>query len=483
MSRDWLAAKLASTSSSRRTDGWFPEYRDDPVGFFRDVLGIKPWARQAEVLDAVANHTRVAVRSGHKVSKSNSAAGLALWWVCTRKSGRVIVTSSGARQVKHIIWRELRNLHRIAMRPLGGDMAVDPGTGFRFEDGRQVLGYTTNDAERMAGISGAELLFIVDEASGFPDEIYEAIVGNMAGGAKLVAFGNPTKTSGWYFDAFRTKGQLWHQIHVSSRESPNVTAGEIVVPGLATREWCEDVLSECNGDPTHAVYMVRVLGEFPEHASNAVIGLEAVQSAQERATSPVGALTVGVDVARFGDDESVIWAVRGTTAIGPVTLSGQDGYQVADAVINAVEQWRLPSEQQIPVRVDAIGVGASVVDALRRHPKRRLVHVQAVNVGEKSTDGDHYNLRSQLWFALGDWLQTGSIPRDQALAAELLAPTYTFDLRGRKKVESKDDIKRRLKRSPDRADALALAVYSPPTGTTPYRSVRKRATAGWGKHF
>jgi phage terminase large subunit len=131
------------------------KYRDDPVRFFLEVLGIEPWARQREVLEAIVHSSKVAVRSGHKVGKSLSAAGLALWWVCTRLRARVVMTSASYRQVKAILWRELRALHTNARIPTGGELHTDPDTGLLMPDGREIVGFSTDSPERMSGISGA----------------------------------------------------------------------------------------------------------------------------------------------------------------------------------------------------------------------------------------------------------------------------------------------------------------------------------------
>lgn len=455
-------ARLERTRRSDSTEPTYAEYRDDPVGFFRDVFGIELWDKQADLAQSVADHPRTVGRSGHKVGKSVDASGLSLWWVNTREQGQVILTSSGERQVKNILWKELRRLWRLAKRrghDLGPEPAIDPATGMRFADGvRAIYGFTTASAEKMAGFSGHELLFVVDEASGFPDDIYEAVEGNTAGGGRIVAFGNPTQTTGWFYEAFRMHADLWARHHISSEETPNVVSGEDIVPGLATREWVEMMRRKYGPDYNkNPVYQVRVLGEFPDQSADSVIAMSDVDAARGRWGQPKpGPLRVGVDVARYGDDETVITAVRGHHKYPSVLVTGADGPTVANRVIAHIKTLE-PGAKQVPVNVDGIGVGASVVDALKGTPE---VSVREVNVGEKATDEDYYNLRSQLWFGIGQWLsEGGTLDPDPDLERELLAARYSFDPRGRMKVEPKADIRKRLGRSPDRADALALAVY------------------------
>jgi hypothetical protein len=444
-----LLAELRVRSSRSR-------YRDDPVLFFREVLGVEPWSREREVLEAVAGHAKVAVRSGHKVSKSHSAMGLALWWVGARAGARVVLTSAAGLQVRTILWRELRLLHANARVPLGGNMHLEPDTGYQLADGREVFGFTTDKPERMSGISGPNNLFILDEASGIPEQIFEAVEGNLAGGGKLVMFSNPTATSGTFYEAFHERRDIWYTIHISSEESPNVAAGEILVPGLATREWVEERRRDWGED--HPLFQVRVRGNFPTQSKNAIITVAMVEAAIQSWSEAraEGRLVLGVDVARFGDDDTVIFPVRGSKALPAVTLRSMDGAQIAGRVAEVARQLSAPGETPL-ARVDVIGVGASVFDFLRY--AKSGPEVEAVNVAVAATVPEYALMRDQLWFGLAKWLKEGgSIPSDSKLEAELVAPTYTFDQRGRIKVEPKYEIKKRLKRSPDRADALAMAV-------------------------
>ena len=423
------------------------------------MLGIEPWDRQVEILDAVARHPRVAVRSGHKIGKSTSAAIIALWWWSTRPRAWVVMTSATARQVRDILWKELSRLHRGARVAVGGRVPLDPGTGIKLPDGRGIVGFSTDKPENMAGISGATLLFILDEASGIEEQIFEAVEGNRAGGAHLVMFSNPTKTSGTFFDAFNTKREFWHTIHVSSVESPNAKAGKVVIPGLATAEWIAEKRREWG--PESPLFQVRVEGNFPAQSSDAVVPLSLVEAGVARwAEIPEeGELHFGVDVARFGDDESIICPRRGLKAFKMRHFQGLDGVQLAGEVLRAAREMALPGETPL-VKIDVIGAGASVADQLRSRKEVRTVEVNVANSADASDANLYHRLRDQLWFSITDWLKEGgAIPDDSKLLGELVAPTYGFDPQGRMQVEPKDRTKQRIQRSPDRADALALAIY------------------------
>jgi len=448
----------------------------DPVLFARESLNVDLWARQAEIARLVAAHGKVAVRSGHKIGKSRLAATIAFWWALTRRQGRVVVTATTGQQVKSIIWREMREVARGARITLP-PVPKDPSTGVQWDDGRFIVGISTDEAERMAGFSGDELLFIVDEASGVADDIFEAIEGNRAGGARLLMLGNPTRTTGVFFEAFNSKREFWQRVHVSSEETPNVVEGRTVVRGLANRDWVEEKRRDWGEDSP--LYAVRVRGNFPDQASNAVVGVAAVDAALERwaETPDEGRLSLGVDVARFGDDDSVIAPRRGQRIAPLVAVHGMDTVEVAERVLAVARDERRPGEPIPRAKVDDSGVGGGVVDILRRH--RDVLEVVAVNASSASTSPDEFfNLRSQLHFGVAEWLAGGgALPPDQRLEGELVAPTYSFDARGRRKVEPKDEIKKRLPdgRSPDRADAVALAIFE--GATIPIRPPRPRPSA------
>lgn len=432
-------------------------WRADPVAFAIEALGVTPWSRQAKLLRDIVTHPRVAVRSGHKVGKSTTAAIIALWFSYCFDEARVIITAPTHRQIQGIIWREIRRLYNGAKMPLGGHLNQTPGAGLKYEDESHVVGFSTAEPERMAGISGANVLFIVDEASGVAEQIFEAIEGNRAGGARLVLFSNPTQVTGTFYDAFNTKREFWFPVHIRS-DDQNIPK----IPGMATAAWCAEKLREWGED--NPLYQVRVLGNFPKGATNTVITLGQVDAAIQRweeREETTDRLELGVDVARFGDDSTVIAPRRGKVVFPPITVHGFDVVEVTGKVLETVRALRTDEKEKPIVKVDSIGVGAGVADLLKQHAKE--LHLIEVNVAEKSdAEDDFSNLRSQLWFGVAKWLDDGGIlpPTEGRLDAELLAPTYSFDLRGRRKVESKDDIKKRLQRSPDMADAVALAVYA-----------------------
>lgn len=477
------AQQIAPPPPARKTVNAFAKYRDDPVGFARDVLGIAVWDAMERIMVGIRDHRKVAVRSGHKISKSTTAAIIALWRCLCREGSRTVVSAPTARQVKIIIWKELTKRHREAGLP--GKVFVDPGTGFRYIDS-EVFGFSTDEPEQMAGVSGADLLFIIDEASGVEESIFEAIEGNMAGGASILLISNPTQLVGTFYDAFTTKRHLWHTIHVSSETTPNVLAGHVVIPGLATRQWVEEKRLEWGEDSP--LFQVRVRGNFPTQAQNTVIGLGLIEAARARydaEESPLrGAFRLGVDVGHFGDDPTVLQPIllELKRALPPVEYLKQDNVEVAGHVMDLVERLRAElhypvSDGPVPVNVDNTGNGTGVTDHLRHSERANAlgIEVTGVMVGGGATAEGYTNLRSQLWFATRDWLKEGGqLPPNGKQEGEAVAVKYSFDTQGRQKVEKKEEIKKRLGRSSNHWDAMALAVFA--------AAKRKRVQEQRGEH-
>src|SRR5262249_24875109 len=155
--------KLVAVANRHEGHAWpSARYRVDPVAFFREVLGIVPWSRQVELIEAVRDHPPVNVRSGHKLSKSCRPAGIALWFFCSFEDARVVMSSVTSRQVDAILWRELSMRHARALIPIGGEISKLARSGLKARDFREVVGFTAKEAEAVAGISGRNLLYILD---------------------------------------------------------------------------------------------------------------------------------------------------------------------------------------------------------------------------------------------------------------------------------------------------------------------------------
>lgn len=406
---------------------------------------------------AVANNPRVAVRSSHKTGKSFCASALALWWASEKPNGRVVLTATTNPQIRNILWKEIKRLSYGRGFPQPAEL---PGLGMQWPDGREIIGFSTKESERMAGISGSDLLFIVDEASGVTENIFEAIEGNRAGGAHCLLIGNPTRPSGTFYDAFHSKSEFYKTFHVSAYD-----ACTYEIPGLAKEHWIDEKLAEWGEHSP--MFQVRVMGNFASSHETTVVPLSLVTDAVEGYShsphEPSAPLHLGVDPARFGDDDACIVVRRGRRVVEIVTASNLDNVELAEWVIDTAKRHHRSSEQSAVCKIDAIGVGSGVVDTLTHTAPEALMRVVEVQCSQVAGDEESYhNLRTQLWFGIGEWLKDGGVfPEDDKLSADIVSANYDFDARGRYRVEKKSEIKRRLGRSPDRADALALAIYTP----------------------
>lgn len=478
----------ATSLSSRRSpfevaadlfDPPVPPYADDPVGFARDILNFHAWSKQAEIMEAVRDHDRTAVRAGHGPGKTAVAGRVALWFLKTHLNSRVITTAPTWQQVEQQLWREIRA--GIA----GTDGTVfPPPSATKLELGDQwfAIGLSTDTPERFQGHHAKHLLLIVDEASGVDERIYEAAEGFLtAEGAKLLLLGNPTQIGGQFHRAFTVERASWRTIHISTFDTPNFTGEPIsadVARSLPRPDWPAEKAADWGEDSD--AYRVRVLGEFPAGATNTVIGLAQVEAAQKRdlAADPARDLIViGVDVARFGDDETVI-----STRIGPQirltkTLQGKAVTETAGAVLREVRKY---SPGAVRVVVDDPGVGGGVTDLLREtlHHQVDPIQVTAFNGGHQAfRPDDHPNRRSEIWFAAADQLGELDLDPDEQLLGDLTAPRYSLDSRGRRVVEPKAQTKKRLRRSPDRADSVLLTLVPAGAGvvteTPPSRGGRR----------
>jgi phage terminase large subunit len=429
------------------------------VLFALEVLGLILWDKQRIIIKELCVSSRIAVRSGHKIGKSKLAAVMALWWVITHPTGIVVMTSSSGRQVERILWAEIRKCYRNSKYDLGGKLALKPSSGLTFPDGRIIYGFSTDEPDIMAGISGHELLFIADEASGIQQDIFEAIEGNTAGGGAIVMFSNPLRPVGYFYESFAEKAKFWSKFAISSEETPNAVNGKTIVPGLAERKWIDGIAEKWGRES--AYFAVRVLGNFPTSGSNVVFSLHLVEEAMKRVPPPTGGdlLVCGLDVAEFGDDESILTMRRGVKVYPQIAYRGMDNVDLVGAVLRDLGKFKSPGERPA-VFIDSTGVGHGAWSIMTRHAEVRAIGVRMADCAQNKLE--YGNRRAEIHFKLKENLKTFCLPQSEDLRSQLIAPVYGFDQQGRLMVEKKDKLKARLGRSPDHSDSLCLCAIDPP---------------------
>jgi phage terminase large subunit len=481
----------------------------DPCRFASQVLGAELWEGEAEILRSIQNHGRTAIKACHGVGKTFTLAIAALWWLTRFEKGIVLTTSPTQRQVKTQLWAEIHQAVRRAKVTYPELNATDGR--LRGED-NFAIGFATNQSANFQGHHGEHVLIIADEAPGIEPTIWDAIAGIMAGGdVHIVMAGNPTVPAGPFFDAFNRHRGLWNCITIDAFDSPNLrgigleellqmdpAAGgpldQNPFPYLVTKRWVYDqYLFWWHGSAASSPnWLSRVRAQFPDQAQNALIKLPWLERAKERAAlHPVedkgGPLVAGVDIGG-GEAETVVYVCEFKKDHPKIIKFGAwRGEDTRGQVVNLLNQFR--SRLSI-VRVDGIGIGHNFGLHLRDH----RFPVELINVGLpcKSRPGlsEHdptrrfANQKAQFYQNLADILERNELDglTDDVTIGQLAGLLYDLDSQGRLRIESKEEGRKRGVPSPDRAEALMLALCQPPQ-TFEYRPARDlpRVRSGFGE--
>ena len=353
----------------------------------------------------------------------------------------VITTAPSERQVKELLWREIRQLYMPRRDTIGGKLTR---TRLDFASNRYAYGFSTNTEDRFQGFHSGNILVIVDEASGVDEFIYYAISGILTTqNAKLLLIGNPHGLAGTFYDAFHKNRSQYHTVHISAFDTPAFTkagitaenieniefpdpvtdpdvipADNTVIPadahvipadagtqgninpanpttplGLSTPRWALDSFKEYG--PQSSVYQTRVLGDFPEEANDTLIPLRDVEAAVKRphVVQPDDKPILGVDIARFGDDKTVIIVREGIRVLHIEELRKSDLVNTTGRVITVAKEFKVKH-----IIVDEVGIGAGVLDTLK---KDRTFLTTGLNGGARADDAEKYgNLRAQIFDGL-----------------------------------------------------------------------------------
>lgn len=434
---------------------------DDPVLFVKKILHAEPDAWQAEVLTALAENSRVAVRSGHGVGKTALESWSVLWFLTTRPFPKVIATAPTVRQLYDVLWAEISKwLKRSEML---SELFEWQKTFVRLKAAPErwfAAARTAARPENLAGFHAQSILFILDEASGISDEIFEAVEGALTTpDAKLLICGNPTRNSGFFKRSFFEDRELYSTFKVSSADS-----------GRVSNEYCQRLIRQYGIDSD--VVRVRVFGEFPKGEADGLIALEHVETAMNREPKLQGDLVIGVDVARQGNDLTVLVARLGNDVIKIQKWSHADLMTTCGRIVHAAKDLMARhNKQKLSIRIDDDGIGAGVTDRLREVVSENNLHaeIKPCHNGGKARDSKYANFATECYFALKERFEHGEItlPRDDELTAELTTRKYSLNSSDKLILERKDEFKKRIGRSPDRADSLALAFAPVMTVSVP----------------
>ncbi len=442
-----------------------------PSYFNHAVLGGDFWEKQEQIANSVRDNRYTTVRACHDVGKTYVASHIGLWFLYSHPQSIVVTTAPTMRQVENLLWRELRAAHEKAILLEGEPLK----TRLDLASDWYAIGASSADPDKLQGFHAASghILIIVDEAAGVPEPAFEAIEGMMTSEkARMLMIGNPTSDAG----SFRASHYSWEhasKIHISAFDSPNFKNNgintiedlktidlekiEIVNKYLVSPQWVKEKIDSWGVDSP--MFQARVLGNFPSQSANTVIPLNALEQActeehRAKIKAKGGMFYLGVDPARFGNDETVLTPRYG----GYVPEQLTSPYTSIPATVGLIKQYSNPRPDGIYVDVD--GLGGGVYDILReaKYDMAIEIHNNAKALPD-DTGLTFANLASQLWWRARTMFIAGelAIPNDDKLIMQLSTRKYSFTGKGLT-IESKDVWKKRYgNKSCDRADSF---IYS-----------------------
>ena len=412
-----------------------------------------PW--QAEVLDMISTGERqISIRSGHGVGKTTLLAWTAIWFLMTRLGSKIVVTAPTSSQLMDALLPEMKSWIGQMPRDMRQLLTVKQD---RIElapaPERNFISARTSRAEQpdaLQGVHAKNVLLVCDEASGIPDQVFDASGGSMSSdNAQMILAGNPVRSQGLFWKTHTLLGDRWKTFHVSCLDSPRVT-----------RDFIEEKSAEYGEDSN--AYRVRVLGEFPLADDDTVIPVDLIDTAVGRDIDldPLAEVIWGLDVARFGSDRSALCKRQGRVVTEPVQIfSGEHDLMAITGFVKAAYDAAPADRKPAEIMVDAIGVGGGVCDRLMELG----LPARSIMVSEVSSlAGNYHRLRDELWFKAKEYLAGRDVrlPTDPVLTHELAVPRFGYTSAGKLKVESKQEMRRRGNRSPDAADAFVLTFAS-----------------------
>lgn len=441
-----------------------PQYRLDPVLYCKEMLNFNPDIWQSQVLMDIADGPRVSVRSGQGVGKTGLEAVVALWFLTCFPFPKVICTAPTRQQLHDVLWAEISKWQ--GKSPILKRILKWTKTKIymrNYEERWFATARTATKPENMQGFHEDYMLFIVDEASGVEDKIMEAILGTLSGEYnKLLMCGNPTRTSGVFFDSHNKDREDYKTHKVSCLDSPRTSKDNIAM------------LKRKYGDGSD-VWRVRVEGEFPRGESDTFIALEtAIYAKDEVRIQPSGnTLYVGCDVARFGDDETAMYARIGMATVDSHFHHKEGTMVTAGWVLHMIKNVKAnhPEVSHVQIRIDDDGVGGGVTDRLNEVNTELNLGYEIIPVHNGGSSDDEYygNKGSETWGHIKEILEENisnfilgqpgvmQLPDDEKLVTQLTSRKWRMGSNGRIYLERKADMKKRGIQSPDRADAFVLA--------------------------
>ncbi len=463
----------------------------DPTWWIENALGDKVWSKQDEICKAIVEHERVAVPAAFGVGKTWLAARIALWFLYSHAPAKVISTAPTNRQVKDLLWSELRTAHRKSRIELGGSPLQ---LSLTLNDDHFAIGFSTQDydIDKFTGYHSPNQLVVFDQASGLPKTFYDAAEGLMtSANVKWLCISNTATSDGEFANICmknrKTNYGDWHVIPITATESPNVLAGKNLFPGLIAHDWVEKRRKAWGvADP---LYKIFVEAKFIDSAEMTVLTAGLIDNMEKlspwyMAGVEEETIEVGIDVARSGLDKTVLSFRRGNQLLRVRSVTGHNNRQIVALLKDEIV--RIQNKYDTPVtaiKIDVIGFGADVYD---RVIDENLPGI-AVNNSSAALDNERFiNIRAEMAWSFRDRLDNFEasmkeceIEEDdkERLLGDMAAMRYEISQAGRVQIIDKKLLKKMLGRSPDHWDSVVMAYEQPGGGVGRLEMVSAAQTA------
>lgn len=454
-----VAVPVNPFSYPKKAERWFP--RAQERYYQRTIKSITFSHREEAMCISVAHPSRCYLANDFIVTHNTCVdAWIILWFLFCHKNCNIAAMSITADNLRDGLWKELGKW--IGRNPelfQDFEMTASAIKHKRFPNNWWVSARSfpksadiNAQANSLAGLHEENMMIVMDEVSDYPPGIVptaDAAMGTVGGIKRLVATGNPTDPNGPLGDIFLRKADKWHCINITGDPDDPNRSPQVSI------DWAREQIAEWGADDPWV--LVNVFGRFPPSAINSLITAEEVHEAQRRrwdqAQVDCMQKRIGVDVARFGDDRTVIYKRQGLFAHKPEEIRGLRSSEIADIVIGEASRWGCST-----VFVDETGGwGASVLDAILS----RGFNAIAVNFSSKPMDSRFANKRAEIWMRMVEWIKRGGcLTPHPDIAREISEMTYTHKM-DKLLLERKEQYKKRTGVSPDLADALALTFAIP----------------------
>jgi hypothetical protein len=442
--------------------GALPRWKESPASMVRELFGVEPDAWQVGVLEAFPRCQRQAMQACKGPGKTALLSWLAWNFMLTRPFPKIAATSVTGDNLSDNLWAEMAKWQgrsrllgelfswtrtRIASKQY-------PETWFMSARTWPKSGDPKAQADTLAGLHADYIMFLLDESGGIPDAVMATAEAGLSSCVEghIVQAGNPTMLSGPLYRAATRDRHLWHVTEITGDPDSPLRSSRV------SAEWARQQIEMYGAE--NPWVLVNVYGRFPPSSLNVLLGLEDVMAAVARRPEPLQyeheARVMGIDVARFGDDASVLVRRQGVHVDEPRVWRNMDSVAGAANVALVWSGW----DADACFVDDTGGYGSGWIDNLRRLGRTPM----GIAFSGKALNGKYLNKRAEMWFNMAEWVKAGgSLPNVPELIADLTEPTYTFRA-DKLMIEDKDQIKARLGRSPDWGDALALTFAYPIAG-------------------